>query len=76
MINILKSGVLIIGILLTGIFLSCEAKKTPVQSTVQQSNPSTQSEVQETKPVEIIPWDEGFDVSWLGSYKSRSTADC
>ena len=73
--NILKSGASIIGILLMGIVLSCEVKKTPAQSTVQQSNSPTQSTVQESKPVETIPWDEGFNVSWVGSYKSRSTAD-
>ena len=73
--NILKTSLLIFGILLIGIVLNCEAKRPPAQSSVQNSNSPTQSTVQESVPVETIPWDEGFNISWVGSYKSRSTAD-
>jgi hypothetical protein len=71
----MKTGMAFIVILCMGIVLGCEAKKPPVQSSVQQSDLSAQPSVQEQKPVETIPWDEGFNVSWVGSYKSRATAD-
>ena len=73
--DILK--VIIVIALITGILSGCTGKSSTTSSNEGKTSITSSNEITtpETPPPPPIPWDEGFDSKWVGSYKSRSTAD-